>query len=129
MTEFLNNSKIFFLPKIYFLLFCDDADALETSLKLKRHHFCSKYLKKIKKRFLKLKIIIFYKYIFSSLNRSLVKTNDQVVETMHQEVSKRMADSKYYIKDYSNPNHGLYLYKCIVHLNAYNLGVSKPVIV
>ena len=49
------------------------------------------------------------------------------MEAMHHELSKRMLDSMYYVKDYKNPRHGDYLFKCVNHLNSYSVNILKPI--
>lgn len=58
---------------------------------------------------------------YSENNISLVKTSDQLIENMHQYTHKRMLHSNYYVKHVENPQNGKQLFKCILHLNSYNL--------
>ena len=58
---------------------------------------------------------------FDNTKLSLVKTADELIESMHQFVAKRMLRSGYKVKDLLNPNHGLNLYRAILHINAYNV--------
>ena len=58
---------------------------------------------------------------FDHTKLSLVKTADELIENMHQFVHKRLLRSGYKVKDLLNPNHGLNLYRCILHINAYNV--------
>ena len=54
-------------------------------------------------------------------NLSLIKTGDELIESMHQYVDKRMQKSNYMVKDYLNPRHGEKLYRAVLHLNGYNI--------
>ena len=58
---------------------------------------------------------------FDHTKLSLVKTADELIENMHQFVHKRLLRSGYKVKDLLNPNHGLNLYRAILHINAYNV--------
>ena len=57
---------------------------------------------------------------FEMTNLSLRKTTEEVVESMHQFVNKRLCKG-YWVKDISNPNHGALLFRGIKHINCYNL--------
>ena len=61
---------------------------------------------------------------FDESEMTLKKVTDELVENMHQFVHKRMMQSGYKVKDVSNPNHGVKLYKAIMHVNSYNLYIS-----
>ena len=52
---------------------------------------------------------------------SLVKTSDELIESMHQYVHKRVSNSAYILKDLNNPMHGRNLYHAVLHINAYNM--------
>ena len=52
---------------------------------------------------------------------SLVKTSDELIESMHQYVHKRMLRGGYKVKDVCNPLHGRNLYRAVLHINAYNI--------
>ena len=54
-------------------------------------------------------------------NLSLIKTGDELIESMHQYVDKRMQKSNYMVKDYLNPRHGEKFYHSVLHLNSYNI--------
>ena len=52
---------------------------------------------------------------------SLVKTSDELIESMHQYVHKRMLRGGYKVKDVLSPLHGHNLYRAVLHINAYNI--------
>ena len=58
---------------------------------------------------------------FDGTKLSLVKTSDELIESMHQFVHRRLVRSGYHVKDVLNPLHGRNLYRCILHINSYNV--------
>ena len=58
---------------------------------------------------------------YDNTNLSLIKTGDELIESMHQYVDKRMQKSNYMVKDYLNLRHGEKLSCAVLHLNSYNI--------
>ena len=65
-------------------------------------------------------IIDHLKDYFNLTNLTLIKTTDEVVEVMYKRLCKG-----YWVKDIANPNHGMLLLKCVLHINCYNLHKKK----
>ena len=59
-------------------------------------------------------------YIFLT-GHSLGRVSDQVVESAHSALNKRLERSNYWVKDLESDIHGLKLYKGILHFNSYNI--------
>ena len=51
----------------------------------------------------------------------LGKRTDQTTEAAHQYLNKRLLRSNYRVKDIESHVHGLKLYRCVSHMNAYNV--------
>ena len=51
----------------------------------------------------------------------LGKRTDQTTEAAHQYLNKRLLRSNYRVKDIESHAHGLKLYRCVLHMNAYNV--------
>ena len=58
---------------------------------------------------------------YNNTGLSLIKTGDELIESMHQYVEKRMQKSNYMVKDCMNPRHGEKLYCAVLHINGYNI--------
>ena len=58
---------------------------------------------------------------YDNTNLSLIKTGDELIESMHQYVDNIMQKSNYMVKGYLNPRHGEKLYHAVLHLNGYNI--------
>ena len=52
--------------------------------------------------------------------KSLRDCCDELVEAMHQFVKKRMENSNYIVCDIQNPNHGIKMFRAVMHINGYN---------
>ena len=63
---------------------------------------------------------------FAETNLSLAKTSDEVIENYHQFMHKRMMMG-YWVKDVTNPSHGVKLFKCVRHMNSYSLVIKRNV--
>ena len=61
---------------------------------------------------------IFQDY-YDRTGKSLTRTSDQTVESLHQEVDKMLRRSNYWIKDPTSPLHGKKLLAGILHFNGY----------
>ena len=59
-------------------------------------------------------------YIFLT-GHTLGRVSDQVVESAHCALNKRLERSNYLVKDLESDKHGLKLYKEILRLNSYNI--------
>jgi hypothetical protein len=59
---------------------------------------------------------------FDETELTLLKTTDELVESMHQHVFKRMMKG-YNVKDIASPKHSEMLFKLIRRINSYNLKV------
>ena len=46
-------------------------------------------------------------------------------EAAHQYLNKRLLRSNYRVKDIESHAHGLKLYRCVLHMNAYNVLTNK----
>jgi len=57
---------------------------------------------------------------FDLTEMDLRKTTDEVTEAMQSYVHKRL-NMGYWVKDTSNVLHGEKLYRCVLHVNSYNL--------
>ena len=53
--------------------------------------------------------------------KGLGKVSDQIVESCHSALNKRLVASRYWIKDFESELHGKMLYRGILHFNSYNL--------
>ena len=60
---------------------------------------------------------------FDETQITLLKTSDEIVESMHQVVYKRLMKG-YNVKDISNPTHGDRLFNLVCRINTYNLDIS-----
>ena len=67
--------------------------------------------------------IIFYNIedYYDQTQLRLVKTTDELIESMHQYVHKRVSNSAYILKDLNNSMHGRNQYHAVLHINAYNM--------
>ena len=54
-------------------------------------------------------------------NKGLGQVSDQIVEAAHSALNKRLVSSNYWVKDLESDNHGVKLYRCILHFNSYNI--------
>ena len=54
---------------------------------------------------------------YKELEKSLGKVSDQIVESTHSALNKRLEASKYWIKDVESKMHGQKLFCGIVHFN------------
>ena len=61
---------------------------------------------------------------FNETPLTLLKTSDEIVESMHQVVFKRLMKG-YNVKDVKNPTHGKQLFNLVRHINTYNLDIRK----
>ena len=69
----------------------------------------------------KLRIILTHlKDYFDKTELTLLKTNDELVESMHQHVFKRMMKG-YNVTNIFSPKHGDLLMNLVLRINAYNL--------
>ena len=57
----------------------------------------------------------------SSIGLPLGARTDQTTEAAHQYMNKRLVRSQYRVKDIESHAHGLKLYRCVLHMNAYNV--------
>ena len=60
---------------------------------------------------------------FCETNMTLLKTSEEVVESMHQAVYKRLMKG-YNVKDITNPNHGKKLMDLVLRRSTYNLDIE-----
>ena len=60
---------------------------------------------------------------FCETEMTLLKTTEEVVESMHQAVYKRLMKG-YNVKDITNPNHGKKLMDLVRRINTYNLDIK-----
>ena len=51
----------------------------------------------------------------------LGRRTDQTTEAAHQLMNKRLERSNYKVKNVESESHGRKLFKCVLHLNAYNI--------
>ena len=61
---------------------------------------------------------------FDITNLSIAKTSDEVVENFHQYMHRRMMKG-YWVKDFSNIQHGKKLFRCVRHINSYSLSIKN----
>ena len=57
-------------------------------------------------------------------NKGLGQVSDQIVEAAHSALNKRLVSSNYWVKDLESDNHGVKLYRCILHFNSYNIWIN-----
>ena len=57
----------------------------------------------------------------NATGNSLGRVNDQLIEAVHSYMNKRMVRSNYWVKEVTTEKHGEQLYKCILHINTYNI--------
>ena len=70
------------------------------------------------------KVHILFSHVFDYINltgKGLGRVSDQIVEACHSALNKRLAASKYWIKDLESDLHGKMLLRGILHFNSYNL--------
>ena len=61
---------------------------------------------------------------FFDTDLSLVKTTDEVCESIHQYLNDRFMTSNYYVKDLECQAQGKKLFRCVSHFNSYSLDVN-----
>ena len=60
---------------------------------------------------------------FDETGITLKKVTDELVESCHQYVHKRMTRGGYIVKDETSDSHGDKLFRAIMHVNTYNLRI------
>ena len=53
--------------------------------------------------------------------RTLGETNDQIVESAHQDLKHRMAQSNYFVKNKEKDTHGHKMLQAVLHQNSYTV--------
>ena len=61
-------------------------------------------------------------FYINTSNKSLGHYSDQLIESMHQYLSKIMTQSSYHVKDINSEIQGAKLLKTVCHTNSYVLG-------
>ena len=115
------------LLKLKNLHFVCNSEILPCSYTKVIDEFTSAWFKLKKKYFIstppKIHILIHHlEDYFDETQLSLLKTTDEVVESFHQVLFKRMLKG-YSVKDIFNPNHGTRLLRLINRINSYNLRI------
>ena len=54
-------------------------------------------------------------------NKSIGFYSEEGIESAHAAMNKRLTRSNYWVKDIYTEKHGEIIYKCIMHLNSYNI--------
>ena len=62
---------------------------------------------------------------FDDTGITLKKVTDELIESCHQYVHKRLTRGMYLVKDVTSDAHGNKLFRAIRHVNTYNLRINN----